>query len=143
MDVPRSKRDDIDRRYQSDSERLEAVVKEWRAHHPAPSWKGLAWALYKEGELRALWRLYGKYLTGMSCDLTFDGCFIVVTFITLCCMCNGNLCSYSLVWGIQYQSKMFAFSVLSRQNTVQFPSISFLVFTRALYMYVTIQPCRV
>ena len=67
LDVPDSKRDDIRRRYQTDSEWVEAVVKEWRAHHPAPSWKGLAWALYKTGELRALRRLYGKYLTGMSC----------------------------------------------------------------------------
>ena len=69
LDVPVSKRGDIRHRYQTDSERVEAVVKEWRAHHPAPSWKGLAWALYRMGELRALRRLYGKYLTGMSCDL--------------------------------------------------------------------------
>ena len=67
--VPASKRVDISSRYQTDSERVEAVVKEWRAHHPAPSWKDLAWALYMQGELRALRRLYGKYLTGMSCDL--------------------------------------------------------------------------
>ena len=69
LDVPVSKRIDIGRRYQTDSEWVEAVVKEWRAHHPAPSWKGLATALYKTDELRALRRLYGKYLTGMSCDL--------------------------------------------------------------------------
>ena len=102
LDLPDSKRNDIDRRYQTVSERVEAVVEEWRAHHPAPSWKGLAWALYRTGELRALRRLYGKYLTGMSdsCDLTFDGLFVVVTFITVCCMCNGNLCSDGLVWGI-------------------------------------------
>ena len=69
LDVPDFKRDDNDDHYQTDSERLEAVVKEWRAHHPTPSWKGLARALYGMGELRALRRLYGKYLTGMSCDL--------------------------------------------------------------------------
>ena len=69
LDVPASKRDDNDDHYQTDSERVEAVVKEWRAHHPTPSWKGLARALYGMGELRALRRLYGKYLTGMSCDL--------------------------------------------------------------------------
>ena len=69
LNVPDSKCDDIHRRHQTDSERLEAVVKEWCAHHPAPSWKGLAWALYKKGKLRALRRLYGKYLLGMSCDL--------------------------------------------------------------------------
>ena len=44
------------------SEWLEAVVKEWLAHHPAPSWKGLARALYKSSALSALQRLYGKYM---------------------------------------------------------------------------------
>ena len=70
--VPPSKLNDIGRRhYQTASEGLEAVVKEWLAHHPAPSWKGLARALYKEGQLRALQRLYGKYLTGMwTCMLS-------------------------------------------------------------------------
>ena len=63
------KHHDIGPCYQTDSERVEAVVKEWRAHDPAPSWKGLAWALYGMDELRALRRLYGKYLTGMSCVL--------------------------------------------------------------------------
>ena len=60
-----SKRVDIRRRYQTDSERVEAVVKEWRAYHPAPSWKGLARALYKTGTLIVLRRLYGKYLAGI------------------------------------------------------------------------------
>ena len=69
LNVLDSKCDDICRRYQTASERVEAVVKEWRAHHPAPSWKGLARTLYGMGEVRALRRLYGKYLTGMSCDL--------------------------------------------------------------------------
>ena len=62
--MPDSKRDDIGRHYHPDSKKVEAVVKEWRAHHPAPSWKGLAKALYVMEELRALRRLYGKYLTG-------------------------------------------------------------------------------
>ena len=98
LDVPESKRYDIDRRYQTVSQKVEAVLKEWRAHHPAPSWKGLARALYKTGEVRALRRLYGKYLTGtcMSCDLTCNGLFVVVTFITVCCMCNGNC--VQMVW---------------------------------------------
>ena len=68
--MPHSKHYDIRRRYQTDSERVEAVVKEWLAHHPAPSWKRLARALYERGDLRALQRLYGKYLAGMHNDLT-------------------------------------------------------------------------
>ena len=81
LDVPLSKRHDISSRYQTDSETVEAFVKEWRAHHPAPSWKGLALALYKREELRALRRLYGKYLTGMSCGLMS---FTIIVLEGLC-----------------------------------------------------------
>ena len=71
LGVPHSKRDDIDHRYPPVSERVEAIVKEWLAHHPAPSWKGLARVLYWRGELRALQRLYGTYLVGMwTCMLS-------------------------------------------------------------------------
>ena len=69
LDTPDSKRDDIRSRYQTTSERLEAFVKEWLAHHPAPSWKGLARVLYERSELRTLQRLY-KYLAGMYNNLT-------------------------------------------------------------------------
>ena len=94
--MPDSKRDDIARRYQTDSEKVEAVVKEWRAHHPAPSWKGLATALYGTDELRALRRLYGKYLTGMSCNL-----------MSLQLLCwKGCVFSLDCVWIIHIHEKI-------------------------------------
>ena len=69
LGVPRSKRDDIRCRYLTDSEGLKAVLKEWLENHPAPSWRGLARALYRRrgvAELTALQRVYHKYLPGMS-----------------------------------------------------------------------------
>ena len=69
LGVPRSKRDDIDRRSPTDSEGLEAVLKEWLENYPAPSWRGLARALYRREEVpehTALQRVYHKYLPGMS-----------------------------------------------------------------------------
>ena len=63
MRVPESKlRDDICHSCQTDSARREEVVKEWLAHHPAPSWKGVATTLYGMDELRALQRLYASYI---------------------------------------------------------------------------------
>ena len=69
--VSQSKRYDIGRRYQTDYEGLEDVVKEWLAHHPAPSWKGLARTLHRSSQLRSLQRLYGKYLAGMWTCMLF------------------------------------------------------------------------
>ena len=69
LGVPRSKMVDIDDRFPTASERLEAVLKEWLENHPAPSWRGLARALYRVRrvpEHTALQRVYHKYLPGMS-----------------------------------------------------------------------------
>ena len=47
---------------------IEAVLKEWLQSHPAPSWKLVAWALYRKGELtehNVLKQLYGKHVSGM------------------------------------------------------------------------------
>ena len=93
LNVPLSKRNVIHHRYQTTSERLDAVLKEWRAHHPAPSWKGLAKALYETDALRALHRLYGKYLAGTSCDLMS---FIIIVLEGLCVqlgLCVVGTCS--------------------------------------------------
>ena len=69
LGVPDSKRDDIDDRSPTDSEGLEAVVKEYLENHPAPSWRGLARALCRKQDVpehTALQRVYHKYLPGMS-----------------------------------------------------------------------------
>ena len=59
LDVPRS-------RYVMTG--IESVLEEWLQNHPAPSWKLVAWALYKTGELtehNVLKQLYRKHVTGM------------------------------------------------------------------------------
>ena len=69
LGVPYSKRDDIRLRSPTASEGLEVVLKEWLENHPAPSWRGLARALYWTREVpehTALQRVYHKYLPGMS-----------------------------------------------------------------------------
>ena len=110
--MPDSKRDDIVRRYQTDSERVEAVVKEWRAHHPAPSWKGLATALYGRGELRALRRLYGKYLTGVSCDLMN---FTIIVLEGLCVQLGLSVdytCSFIHEYHVPHENNLFSTKVV-------------------------------
>ena len=48
----------------------ESMLKEWLQNHPAPSWKLVAWALYRNTDDRltghsVLKHLYGKYVSGM------------------------------------------------------------------------------
>ena len=46
----------------------ESMLEEWLKNHPAPSWKLVAWAFYKKGQLtehNVLKQLYGKHVTGM------------------------------------------------------------------------------
>ena len=54
----------------------ESMLEEWLQNHPAPSWKLVAWALYRmeEGRLTEhslLKQLYGKHVSGM-CLCTDD-----------------------------------------------------------------------
>ena len=69
LGVLHSKLEDILRRSPTDSEGLKAMLNEWLETHPAPSWRGLARALYGSREVpehTALQRVYHKYLPGMS-----------------------------------------------------------------------------
>ena len=48
----------------------ESMLEEWLQNHPAPSWKLVAWALYRNwnGQLTdhsVLKQLYGKHVSGM------------------------------------------------------------------------------
>ena len=50
--------------------RIESMLEEWLKNHPAPSWKLVAWALYRSGSYNkhmhnVLEQLYGKHVTGM------------------------------------------------------------------------------
>ena len=49
---------------------IESMLEEWLQNHPAPSWKLVAWALYRMGggqliEHNVLKQLYGKRVSGM------------------------------------------------------------------------------
>ena len=62
LDVPKSRRDAMTGK--------ESMLEEWLKNHPAPSWKLVAWALYKSNfgqltEHNVLKQLYGKHVTGM------------------------------------------------------------------------------
>ena len=62
LDVPKS------RRYVMSGK--ESMVEEWLQNHPAPSWRLVAWALYRSSngqliEHNVLKQLYGKHVTGM------------------------------------------------------------------------------
>ena len=51
---------------------MEDLIREWLKHHPAPSWKLVAWALYRRPQVtehNVLKQLYGTYITGMYKDL--------------------------------------------------------------------------
>ena len=45
----------------------ESMLEEWLQNHPAPSWKLVAWALYRMdgGQLTEHSVLYGKHVSGM------------------------------------------------------------------------------
>ena len=59
------------------------MLQEWLQHHPAPSWKLVAWALYRSGGLtehNMLKQLYGKYVTGMRlCTVLICFVYVVTT----------------------------------------------------------------
>ena len=60
LDIPRFRRDTIAEK--------QTMLNEWLENHPAPSWKILAWALYRRGkamEHNVLKQLYEKHITGM------------------------------------------------------------------------------
>ena len=60
LNIPKSRRDEITGK--------EDMLQEWLLLHPCPSWKLIAWALYRTQrgtEHRVLKQLYGKYVTGM------------------------------------------------------------------------------
>ena len=59
LDVPLSRRDAMSG--------MEDVIRGWLKHHPAPSWKLVAWALYRRRgvtEHNVLKQLYKTYITG-------------------------------------------------------------------------------
>ena len=66
LNIPRSKQQDINSRYSSDSQRKQAIMEELINNHPAPSWRLVAEFLYKidTGDLGQ--REFGKYLEALQ-----------------------------------------------------------------------------
>ena len=81
MDVPKSRRDVMTG--------IESMVEEWLQNHPAPSWKLVAWALYrsengKVTQHNVLKQLYGKYVTGMwLCTEIISGTIVEYNTVTV------------------------------------------------------------
>ena len=71
LHVPSSIRNEIKKKYSDDTQCKQAMLEEWRNHHPAPSWMLVANALYsgfigdEEGKYHKLLEVVkGKYLKG-------------------------------------------------------------------------------
>ena len=71
LDVPYSIRSEIKKKYSDKTQRKQAMLEEWRNHHPAPSWMLVANALYSgifgrdQGKYNKLLKVVQKkYLKG-------------------------------------------------------------------------------
>ena len=98
LGVPRSKRAAIEfplDRHTTVAEGRNAMIKEWlESDHLIPSWRGLARALYRRGEVAehdALQSVYERYLPGMSgvqwCPQT------VYTWLIMCVQLSAWSCN--------------------------------------------------
>ena len=80
----------------------ESMLEEWLQNHPAPSWKLVAWALYRnwEGRLTGhnlLKQLYEKHVTGMwlCIQRKLVGQYHT-TLSNMCILVNPKQCVYSV-----------------------------------------------
>ena len=66
LNIPRSKQQDINSRYSSDSQRKQAIMEEFINNHPAPSWRLVAEFLYKIDTRGSPFHQFGKYLGALQ-----------------------------------------------------------------------------
>ena len=66
LDIPESKKQDINSRYSSDNQRKHTLIEEFVNNHPAPSWRLVAEFLYKINTGDSLRYEYGKYLGALQ-----------------------------------------------------------------------------
>ena len=64
LQIPLSKRNEIEQQYASGPLCKRAYMEYWVAHHPAPSWKMIAISLWKSRELGALEVVQKLYFKG-------------------------------------------------------------------------------
>ena len=63
LHIPASKQNESKLQYASIPHRKQAYMEYWLAHHPTPSWKGIAislWEVYELGALEVVQKLYFK-----------------------------------------------------------------------------------
>lgn len=77
MNIPNAKLNEIDTTYQTDVEKKNAVLLVYLHQHPAPSWRGVAFVLYRmdSGQVEyheQLKKLYSRgYITGNDIDISY------------------------------------------------------------------------
>ena len=76
LGVPRSKREEVERLYHSDHQRMEAVLDYYIKYHPAPSWKHFAEALQGMWLHKQADEVTTKYVKGM--DVNHVTCLILI-----------------------------------------------------------------
>ena len=65
MDIPLSKRDEINRQYSGDTQRCSRACCElYLKDHPSPTWQRVAYALYRKDHVEELEVVLKKYLKG-------------------------------------------------------------------------------
>ena len=67
LQIPYSKRREIQQQYDSDPHRKQAYIDYWLAHHPCPSWKVIANSVWEMDELGALEVVEKLYFKGKPC----------------------------------------------------------------------------
>jgi len=76
LGVPDSKTDEIEKLYQSDHHRMQALADHYTTYHPTPSWKAIAEALQLEGLHKQADEVTTKYVKGM--DVNHVTCLILI-----------------------------------------------------------------
>ena len=64
LNIPRSKREEIHSLYRDVSQRKRAFLKHFLEDYPCPSWKLIAYAVYRVGEFEALEVIQRDYFKG-------------------------------------------------------------------------------
>ena len=92
----------------------EDMLQEWLGHHPCPSWKFVAWALYRRRDVtehRVLKQLYDKHVTGMwLCAVVLHIVLIIKTLLLYANVCQ--LVHKRLKLLISYESVLCQYQVV-------------------------------
>ena len=76
LGVPDSKKNEIERLYQSDHHRMQALADHYTTCHPTPSWKAITEALLEEELRKQADEVTTKYVKGM--DVNHVTCLMLI-----------------------------------------------------------------